>query len=144
MRLAKDEVIGLVVAAIIGGSALGLYVYRQVAAPPVATTTTSATTATATPRADTQDARDAFGERLETAFREDGVPAVAYADGTTLHLRWIACSKAILNKLLDKRDDATTRNLRKLSGLSRARLEELGFTMIVCDDTGKRVTKYEL
>jgi hypothetical protein len=46
----------------------------------------------------------------------------------------------MVRQLLDAKDDALTRNLRKLSGLSPARLRAAGFTRLVCDDTRGRVT----
>ncbi len=136
MKLAKDEVIGLLVAALIGGGALGLHVYRQARA--------SAPPSAAAPQVDLQEARDAFAASLDQAFHDDDVRAVVVAEDTVLEVRWTACSKPMLKKLLDKTGDALTRNVRKLSGLSLAKLKALGFTKIVCDDTGGRVVTEKL
>jgi hypothetical protein len=138
MALAKDEVIGLVIAALIGGSALALYTYRQVRGAPA---TDTAPAAPVDERA-TQDARDAFAEALEIAFVTDGTDASVTADGTTLEITWFPCSKQMMRRLLHRKKDALTRKVREASGLSLARLREHGFTEVVCDNTrGKRITE---
>lgn len=136
MPLAKDEVLGLVVAAVIGGSALGLYGYRQTRGAPDA----EVDDATATEEPATQSARDGFAEALEIAFVDDGTDASVAAAGTTLEITWFPCSKPMLDRLLRKRKDALTRKVREASGLSLERLRILGFTEVVCDNTrGARV-----
>ncbi|MBA3392211.1 MAG: hypothetical protein H0T89_06185 [Deltaproteobacteria bacterium] len=136
MALAKDEVLGLVVAAVIGGSALGLYGYRQTRGAPEAEV--EDTTAADNPA--TQSARDGFAEALEIAFVDDGTDASVAADETTLEITWFPCSKPMLDRLLKKKKDALTRKVREASGLSLQRLRLLGFTEVVCDNTrGTRV-----
>jgi len=136
MALAKDEVAGLLVAALIGGSALGLYGYRQLRAEPAPA---SPTEAREDPTA-TQEARDAFAEQLEVAFVTDGTDASVAANGTTLEIRWFPCSKPMLARLLRKKRDALTRKVREASGLSIPALKASGFTEVVCDNTrGARV-----
>jgi hypothetical protein len=132
--LDNDEKIGLLVAGLIGGAALGLFLYRQIAKP-----SDSVAVAPAKPAIDPQQARDTFADQLEQAFHADEVDAQVHTEGTALHVRWSACSKPMIKKLLDATDDKLTRNLRKLSGLALGKLQALGFTKIVCDDTANRV-----
>lgn len=128
MALAKDEVWGLLIACTIGASALGLWTYRKVTAP-------------APPHLDINDVedeqgeRDAFAEALEIAFVEDGADASVDAKDTTLEIVWFPCGKAMLDRLLRKKNDALTKKVRAASGLSIDRLRSLGFTQVVCDNT---------
>ncbi len=136
MALARDEVLGLVVAAVIGGSALGLYAYRQTRDAPVG----DVDDATAVDEPATQSARDGFAEALEIAFVDDGTDASVAAAGTTLEITWFPCTRPMLDRLLKKQKDALTRKVREASGLSLQRLRLLGFTEVVCDNTrGARV-----
>lgn len=129
MALAKDEVWGLLVACAIGASALGLFAYRQLAAP---TPTARIVEASDAP---TFADRDAFAEALEIAFVDDGTDAAVAANDTTLEIAWFPCGKPMLDRLLRKKSDALTRRVREASGLSIERLKALGFTRVVCDNT---------
>lgn len=126
MALAKDEAWGLLVACAIGGSALGLWTYRQVTKPAPAHVEAAR---------DEVAEREAFAEALEIAFVEDGSDAAVAVEDTTLTIRWFPCSKAMLDRLLRKKNDALTKRVREASGLSIDRLKELGFTQVVCDNT---------
>ncbi len=140
MALAKDEVWGLVIAFAIGGSALGLYTYRQLRGPepPRADAITEAVTEDDEA---TQAARDAFAQAVEVAFVDDGTDAAVTAQTTTLQIAWFPCNKLMLDRLLRKKNDALTRRVREASGLSIDRLRTLGFTQVVCDNTrGSKAT----
>lgn len=128
MPLAKDEQIGLLVAALVGGSALGLFSYRELAAAP-------APSAAEVDNGPTQSERDAFAETLELAFVEDGTDAIVTARSTTLEIVWFPCSKQMMQRLLHRKKDALTQKVREQSGLSLDRLRELGFTSVACDNT---------
>lgn len=138
MALAKDEAWGLVIASVIGASALGLFAYRQVASPkPVARAVESAEEDARPTAAD----REAFAEALEIAFVEDGTDAAVSVKDTTLEIAWFPCGKPMLGRLLRKKHDALTQRVREASGLSIAKLRALGFTAVVCDNTrGTRAT----
>lgn len=137
MALAKDEAWGLLVACAIGASALGLWTYRQVrskAAPTHAEVVEEESEATPA-------AREAFAEALEIAFVEDGTDASVGVANTTLTIAWFPCSKVMLDRLLRKKNDALTKKVREVSGLSIDRLKTLGFTAVVCDNTrGSKAT----
>ncbi len=139
MAFAKDEVLGLVIATLIGGSALGLYGYRQLAGPPrdgsAAEADANANAESAFDERATPAARDAFAEALEVAFVNDGTDAAVAATGTILEITWFPCSKAMLRRLVRKQKDALTRKVREASGLSLATLRAHGFTEVVCDNT---------
>lgn len=128
MPLAKDEQIGLLVAALVGGSALGLFAYRQLDAAPAPATAEVDDVAT-------QSARDGFAEQLELAFVEDGTDASVSARETTLEIVWFPCSKQMMQRLLHRKKDALTKKVREASGLSLERLRQLGFTSVACDNT---------
>ncbi|MDQ3366281.1 MAG: hypothetical protein M3680_12720 [Myxococcota bacterium] len=137
MAFAKDEVLGLVIATLIGGSALGLYGSRQLAGPR-RDGATAGGDAEAEPAIDeraTPAAREAFAEALEVAFVNDGTDAAVAATGTKLEITWFPCSKAMLGRLVRKQQDALTRKVREASGLSLATLRAHGFTEVVCDNT---------
>ena len=132
MALAKDEAWGLRLAFAIGGSALGLYGYRQLRAPPPPPP--AAEPEEAADEA-TQQARDSFAEALEIAFVDDGTDAAVTARDTTLEIAWFPCSKLMLDRLLRRKRDALTKKVRAASGLSIDKLRALGFTQAVCDNT---------
>ncbi|MFN0247317.1 MAG: hypothetical protein ACKV2T_10555 [Kofleriaceae bacterium] len=130
--LARDEVVGLLIAAVVGAAAIATYVYRQgkasAPAPPVA--------ATPAPTND-QAARDDFASMLADVFEQDQNPATITADGTTLKIKWEMCSKQMLGRLLRADNYYVVQNVRQLSGISPARLKSHGFTRIECDDGRK-------
>jgi hypothetical protein len=130
VSLAKDEVIGLIVAAIVGVAALANFAYQQ------GRSTKPAAPKQPEPPAvvDPQQARLEYAEKLASAFDQDQNPATVTVDGTTLKLRWEMCSKQMLSRLL--RDDAhyQVQNIRQLSGISIPALEKLGFKRVECDD----------
>jgi hypothetical protein len=131
--LARDEVVGLLIAAVVGAAAIATYVYRQgKASAPTAPRVAS----TPAPTND-QAARDDFASMLADVFEQDQNPATIHADGTTLKIKWEMCSKQMLGRLL--RDDKyyVVQNIRQLSGISAARLKSHGFTKIECDDGRK-------
>jgi hypothetical protein len=133
VALAKDEAWGLLIACAIGASALGLWTYRQVkskAAPAHSEIVQEEAESEATPAA-----REAFAEALEIAFVEDGTDASVGVTDTTLSIAWFPCGKAMLDRLLRKKNDALTKKVREASGLSIDRLKTLGFTAVVCDNT---------
>lgn len=128
MALAKDEAVGLFIACAIGASALGLFAYRQLQKP-------ASNAAVVEEIAATPAERETFAEALEVAFVEDGTDAAVGVKGTTLEIAWFPCSKAMLDRLLRKKNDALTKRIREASGLSVATLKVLGFTQVVCDNT---------
>jgi hypothetical protein len=130
VSLAKDEVIGLVVAAVVGVAALADFAYRQgkSSSPPTAE-------GPAVPKTvDPQAARNDFADKLREAFAADQNPAGVTADTTTLKIRWEMCSKQMLQRLL--RDDShyQVMNIRQLSGITVPLLKQLGFKRVECDD----------
>jgi hypothetical protein len=135
MALAKDEIIGLAIAVVVGGAALATYVYRQGKAAATAP-------APAAPEAeDPQVARGDFADDLTSAFGADHAAGKATADGTTLQIQWEDCSKPMLHRLLREEQNYQTLNIREVSGLTLARLKALGFKKVVCADlAGKQVT----
>ena len=135
MALAKDEIIGLVIAGVVGAAALATYVYRQGKASATAP-------AAATPEVeDPQVARGELADNLTSAFGADHAAGKATADGTTLRIQWEDCSKPMLHRLLREEQNYQTLNIREVSGLTLARLEALGFKKVVCADfAGKQVT----
>ena len=138
MKLARDEVAGLIVAGAVGAAAIATFAYRSTwpAVPAEPEPPPAAVAEPAAPRpVGSQDARDAFADRLHQAFAEDGIDAAAAAQGTELHVRWFKCSRQMVKQLLDRKDDALTRTLRQTSGLSLERLRADGFTRLVCDNT---------
>jgi hypothetical protein len=130
VSLAKDEVIGLVVAAVVGVAALADFAYRQ----GKGTTPSAPEKPEPPPVVDVQAARGEFAEKLGAAFDQDQNPATVTADGTALKIRWEMCSKQMLSRLL--RDDAhyQVQNIRRLSGISIPALKKLGFKRVECDD----------
>ncbi len=133
MALAKDEVVGLIIAGLVGAAAVATYFYRQskTSAPPTAPVVEKPA-----PTND-QAARDDFASMLDDVFEQDQNPATIRADGTTLKIKWEMCSKQMLGRLL--RDDKyyVVQNIRQLSGISAPRLRSHGFTKIECDDGRK-------
>lgn len=135
MGLARDEVIGLVIAGVVGAAALGTYAYRQgKAAGP-------AEPAKPPPAAviDDQAARDEFAESLLAAFVQDQNAATVIADGTTLQIKWEMCSKQMLGRLLRDDKNFQVQNIRALSGISVKRLKSHGFKKVTCDDGRKNL-----
>jgi hypothetical protein len=132
VALAKDEIVGLVIAGLVGAAALATFAYRQgkTSKPAVAVEEKAA------PIND-QAARDDFASMLDDVFDQDQNPATITADGTTLKIKWEMCSKQMIGRLL--RDDThyLVQNIRHLSGISPARLKSHGFTKVECDDGRK-------
>jgi hypothetical protein len=130
MSLAKDELIGLVVAGVIAVAALADFAYRQgkgtAPAPPI--------DAPRPPPVDDQDARAAFAVKLAEAFAQDQNPAIVTADATTLKIRWEMCSKQMLQRLLHDDKNYQVQNIRQLSGISVPELKRRGFKRVECDD----------
>jgi hypothetical protein len=134
MSLAKDEVIGLIVAAVVGVAALANFAYQQGRSSTPATAPSAPDKPEPPPVIDPQEARVEFVEKLAAAFDQDQNPATVTADGTALKIRWEMCSKQMLSRLL--RDDAhyQVQNIRQLSGISIPGLKKLGFKRVECDD----------
>ncbi|MBA3463000.1 MAG: hypothetical protein H0T46_23795 [Deltaproteobacteria bacterium] len=130
MSLAKDEVVGLIVAAVVGVAALASFAYQQ----GKSTTPSAPEKPEPPPVVDPQEARAELSEKLAAAFDQDQNPATVAADGTALKIRWEMCSKQMLSRLL--RDDAhyQVQNIRQLSGISIPLLKKLGFKRVECDD----------
>lgn len=130
MSLAKDEVIGVIVAAVVGVAALANFAYRQGRS----STPAAPEKPEPPPVVDPQEARVELAEKLAAAFDQDQNPATVTADGTALKIRWEMCSKQMLSRLL--RDDAhyQVQNIRQLSGISIPVLKKLGFKRVECDD----------
>lgn len=130
MSLAKDELIGLVVAAVVGVAALANFAYRQ--------GRSSSPAAPQAPAAeepiDPQIARADFAEKLQGAFAADQSPAGVTAEATTLKIRWELCSKQMLGRLLRDDKHYQVMNIRQLSGIGVPLLKELGFKRVECDD----------
>ncbi len=130
MSLAKDEVIGLIVAAVVGVAALADFAYRQ-------GKSSSPATAEAPERAkavDPQIAREGFADKLRDAFAADQNPAGVTTETTTLKIRWELCSKQMLQRLLRDDTNYQVMNIRQLSGITIPMLKQLGFKRIECDD----------
>ena len=133
MALARDELVGLVIAGLVGAAAIATYFYRESKSggpPPSPGESKPAPI-------DDQSARDDFAAMLADVFAQDQNPATITADKTTLKIKWEMCSKQMLGRLL--RDDKyyVVQNIRQLSGISPARLRSHGFTKVECDDGRK-------
>ena len=136
MSLAKDEVIGLVVAAVVGAAALATFAYH--------TGRGSTWDSPATPEVpgapdppppiNDQAAREDFASSLAEAFAEDQHSATVTADATTLRIKWDMCSKQMLGRLLRDDSNYQVMNIRRLSGISPAELKKRGFKKVECDD----------
>lgn len=133
MALAKDEIVGLVIAGLVGAAALGTFFYRQTKSSKPAT---AAVPAAPAPIND-QAARDDFASMLADVFEQDQNPATITADGTTLKIKWEMCSKQMIGRLLRDDKNYQVQNIRQLSGISPARLKSHGFTKVECDDGRK-------
>lgn len=134
MALAKDEIVGLVIAGLVGAAAIATYVYRQSKA------STPEPPAVETPAPiDDQAARDDFAAMLADVFAQDQNPATITADGTTLRIQWEMCSKQMLGRLLRDDKHHVVQNIRQLSGISVPRLKSHGFRKIECDDGRKGI-----
>lgn len=133
VALAKDEIVGLALAGLVGIAAVATFFYRESksATPP------AVTKPAVTAPIDDQAARDDFASMLDDVFEQDQNAATITADGTTLKIKWEMCSKQMLGRLL--RDDThyVVQNIRQLSGISVARLKSHGFKKIECDDGRK-------
>ena len=132
MPLAKDELLGLVFAGLVGAAALATFAYRQTKSA----TPAAPITETPAPIND-QAARDDFAAMLEDVFDQDQNPATIRADGTTLKIKWEMCSKQMIGRLLRDDKNYQVQNIRQLSGISPARLKSHGFTKVECDDGRK-------
>lgn len=130
MSLAKDEVIGLIVAGVVAAAALASFADRQ----GKASSPSTAAAPEKRPVVDPQDARAEFAERLAAAFAQDQNPATVIADTTTLKIRWEMCSKQMLQRLLRDDTNYQVMNIRQLSGISVPDLKRRGFKRVECDD----------
>ena len=136
MSLAKDEVIGLIVAGVVGAAALADFAYHT------GRGSTWGTPAKAEvpeappppPPVDDQAAREEFATVLRDAFAQDQHSATVTADTTTLRIKWEMCSKQMLGRLLRDDSNYQVMNIRKLSGLSVPELKKRGFKKVECDD----------
>ena len=136
MSLAKDEVIGLIVAGLVGAAALADFAYHtgrgstwdSPSAPEPAEAPEPP------PPVNDQAARDDFAATLAGAFREDQHAATVTADTTTLRIKWDMCSKQMLGRLLRDDSNYQVMNIRRLSGISVAVLKKRGFKKVECDD----------
>lgn len=136
MTLARDEKIGLAIAAVVGVAALATFAYRQ-----------TWSTGPAEPEPpppelviNDQPARDDFAQVLEDAFAIDNNAARVTAAGTTLRVTWEMCSKQMLQRLLENDENFQVKSIREASGISVKRLKSHGFKHIVCDDGRKGLT----
>jgi hypothetical protein len=133
VTLARDERIGLVIAAIVGAAAIANYAYRESrrvrphAAP----------AAPVHEVVDNQAARDDYAAVLQRAFEIEQNAATVRSDGTTLQVRWDMCSKQMLQRLLHDDQNLQVKTVREVSGLSVKRLKSHGFKKVVCDDGRK-------
>ena len=136
MSLAKDEVIGLIVAGIVGAAALADFAYHTGRGS--TWDEPSAPEAPAAPEppppVNDQAAREDFAAALAEAFREDQHDAAVTADTTTLRIQWDMCSKQMLGRLLRDDSNYQVMNIRRLSGISVAELRKRGFKKVECDD----------
>jgi len=133
VTLARDEKLGLAIAAVVGAAALATFAYRQ-------TWSTEPTAPEPSPPPEVRDdqaARDDFARALEQAFAAERNAAEVAADGTTLRVRWEMCSKQMLHRLLHDDDHLQVKGVRELSGLSVKRLKSHGFKKVECDDGRK-------
>jgi len=133
VTLARDEKVGLAIAAVVGAAALATFAYRQ-----------TWSTGSAAPEPppplevkDDQGARDEFARVLEEAFAADHNVAEVIADGTTLRVKWEMCSKQMLQRLLHDDQNFQVKAVREVSGLSVKRLKSHGFKKVECDDGRK-------
>ena len=130
MTLARDEKIGLGIAAAVALAALATFAYRQ-------TWSTGPVEPDPEPPpqvANDQDARTDYAIELAEAFAADNNVAEVTADGTTLRIKWEMCSKQMLHRLLHDDQNLQVKNIRAASGLSVKRLRLHGFVRIECDD----------
>lgn len=136
MTLARDEKIGLAIAAVVGAAALATFGYRL--------TWSAGPTAPEPPPPreviNDQPARDAYARDLMDAFLASNSPATTAAEATTLRINWDMCSKQMLHRLLENDDNLQVKSIRELSGISVKRLTSHGFKQIVCDDGRKGLT----
>ena len=135
MTLARDEKLGLGIAAIVAALALATFAYRQ---------TLSAGPAEPEPPplpevANDQDARTDYATEVAEAFAADNNVAEVTADGTTLRVKWEMCSKQMMQRLLHDDQNLQVKNIRAASGLSAKRLRSRGFKRIECDDGRKNL-----
>ncbi len=134
MTLARDEKIGLGVAAVVSALALATFAYRQTWLPGPA-----ALEPTPPAVANDQEARTDYAVELAEAFSADNNVAEVTADGTTLRVKWEMCSKQMLHRLLHDDQHLQVKNIRAASGLSVKRLKSHGFKRIECDDGRKNL-----
>jgi hypothetical protein len=134
--LAKDERLGLAIAALVGALALASYVYRHTRS---SSSEPDVQTVQAAPPIDDPAARQAYAALLERAFVQDQNPAKVIADGTTLAIEWEMCSKQMIQRLLHDDQNYQVMNIRQLSGLSAKRLKTHGFKQVTCFDGRKNL-----
>lgn len=136
MSLAKDEVIGLIVAGVVGAAALADFAYHTGRGSTWDSPAKAEVPEPPPPPAPVNDqaARDDFAEALADAFREDQHDAAVTADATALKIKWDMCSKQMLGRLLRDDGNYQVMNIRRLSGISVAELKKRGFKKVECDD----------
>jgi hypothetical protein len=136
VSLAKDEVIGLIVAGVVGAAALADFAYHTGRGSTwgSASTPEPAEAPAPPPPVNDQAARDDFAATLRDAFAQDQQSATVTADTTTLRIKWEMCSKQMLHRLLRDDSNYQVMNIRKLSGISIAELRKRGFKKAECDD----------
>jgi hypothetical protein len=133
MSLARDEKIGLAIAAVVGAAALATFAYRQ-------TWSTGPAAPEPPPPPEVindQAARADYAQIVEDAFAVDNNTARVTADGTTLRVKWEMCSKQMLQRLLHDDQNFQVKNVRAASGLSVKRLKSHGFKKVECNDGRK-------
>lgn len=135
MTLARDEKLGLAIAAVVATMALATFAYRQ---------TWSARPADPDPPpppevVNDQEARDDYAASLAEAMVAENNVAEVTADGTTLRVKWEMCSKQMLQRLLHDDQNVQVKTIRAATGLSVKRLRSHGFKRIECDDGRKNL-----
>lgn len=135
MTLARDEKLGLGIAAVVAVAALATFAYRQ-------TWSTGPAESEPPPPPDIandQAARADYAIELAEAFAADNNAAEVTADGTTLRVKWEMCSKQMLQRLLHDDQNLQVKAIRAASGISVKRLKSHGFKRIECDDGRKNL-----
>lgn len=136
MSLAKDELIGLVVAGVVGVAALADFAYHTGRGSTWGTPAKAEAPEAPPPPPPVNDqaVRDDFAATLQDAFTQDQQAATVTADTTTLRIRWEMCSKQMLGRLLRDDSNYQVMNIRRLSGINVAELKKRGFKKVECED----------
>jgi hypothetical protein len=143
VSLAKDELIGVVVAGVVGAAALADFAYHtgrgSTWGTPAKAEAAEAPRSPARKPENDQAAREDFATVLQDAFAQDQQAATVTLDTTTLRIKWEMCSKQMLARLLRDDGNYQVMNIRALSGISIAELKKRGFKKIECDDGRQNV-----